>query len=328
VKRLWAYLALGATMISAAAIMASVPASAATPLYGDADGNGTLDLQDVRILARIAGGLSANNATTERAGDVAPLYDYEAGSFGDGKVTLQDAGRLLRKVQGQETGEWPAKPNYYQIQQGNTFTVRKYDATGNPTGAPDVLSTVQAPVQEAVGGVTYIVHPVTGSDGSEQRIVTAKLGSGGQQEPFTDSLGRPALGATRFTFGDTISTFNPPLVVLVYPVENGTTWSGTTQGVISGISAAINYTGTISGPVTVDVPAGRFENAYKVTLAYSGNAGLATATGEEYFWFVPFLGPVQHGFTRTTVSFLGTQVKTVNPDIKLVGADIHGVQYP
>lgn len=317
-SRFWAITALCAALLSPAAL-------AATPAYGDVDGNGAVNILDARLLARIAGGLAPGNPAANRYGDVAPLNNYDAGSFGDGKITLADASRLMRRLNGQEPADWPAKANYYQLQPGNTFTVRKFNESGTATG--DVTTTVQQPVQETVGGVTYIVYPLTGSDGSEQRLVTGKL-DGANTVPFTDSQGRPALGATRFTFNDSTSTFNPPLVVLTYPVQAGTTWSGTTQGVITGISASINYTGTISGPVTLDVPAGHFENAFKVTLAYNGSAGFASATGEEYYWFVPFLGPVQHGFTRTISSFLGNQVKTVNPDIKLTAATVHGVQYP
>jgi hypothetical protein len=321
VARFWAAAALGAALLLPAA-------QAATPAYGDVDGNGVVDRNDVKLLAQIAGGLAPASVAALRSGDVAPVNDFNAGSFGDGRITTLDVARLARKVNGKEPAEWPAKSSFYQLEAGNTFTTRKYDATGTATTAPDVLSTVQAPVQETVGGVTYIVSPITGSDASEQRLVTAKLDGTGNQVPFTDSQGRPAIGATKFSFGGDVSTFNPPLVLLVYPVQAGTTWTGTTQAVISGYNVLATYTGTITGPEVVDVPAGHFENAYKVTIAYSGSAGFASASGEEYYWFVPFLGPVQHGYTRTITSILGNQVKAVNPDIKLVSANVHGVKYP
>ena len=92
---------------------------------------------------------------------------------------------------------------------------------------------------------------------------------------------------------------DPPLVLMVYPCQAGTTWSGSTNTVISGLSVVANYTGKVIGKETLSVPAGTFEDAWKVELSYSGSAGFASATGTETYWFVPFRSRVEPRPTST-----------------------------
>lgn len=318
------------TKIWAAAVGASLLLPTLTPAYaasyGNVNGDGSLDVRDVRMMLQIAGGLAPVGNPAVRLGDVAPLTDYENGYFGDGKITMGDAVRLMRRLNGKEPAEWPAKSNYYQLQAGNTFTVNTLDDDGNVNG--QVTNTVMAAVDETQGGVTYVVTPVSDGGDNEQRLVTGKRVNGAVV-PFTDSQGRRALGATQFTFNDSMAAFDPPLVTLVYPVQQGTQWSGSTKTKIAGLSVTINYTGVISGPETVTVSAGQFSDVYKVTLEYSGGLPpLASVTGKEYYWFAPYVGPIQHGFTRTTKTLSGTQTVARNPDLKLSAANIHGLRYP
>jgi hypothetical protein len=315
--RLWVAAALGAVFLGTAAY-------AATPVYGDADGNSALTVNDVKVLAKIAGGLTASGADSIRYSDVAPVVNNDAGQFGDGRITILDVLRVAQQVANPAKPDFPAKPTAYPLQPGNTFTVRKYDSTGTATG--DVTSVVGEPAQQVLSDGTYVVNPLTSPDGT-QKLTSQKIVNG-VAVPFTDSLGRPALGAIQLSFGGSTDTFDPPLVVMVYPFSAGTTWAGTTNTTISGVGVVANYTGTVGAMEALDVPAGHFDNAWKVTLAYNGNAGFASAVGEEYYWFVPFLGPIQHGYTRTITVFGSPSTKTVNPDLKLVSATVHGASFP
>lgn len=311
--RIWAHAALGAALLGAAAH--------AAPVYGDANGSSTLTAADVVTLARIAGGLASASKDVVRYSDVAPVVNNTAGQFGDGRITVTDVVRVARQVANPALPDFPAKVTAYAAQEGNTFTVRKYDEDGNPKG--DEVATAGAPTQQVVSGVTYVINPLDSSEG-QQRLTSEKIVDG-NVVPFTDAQGRAALGATQLSFGGTVTPFDPPLVLVVYPFQAGTTWSGTTKTVISGQSVSVNYTGTVSAVETLDVPAGHFDNAWKVSLDYSGKLGFITANGTDTFWFVPYLGPIRHGYTRT-ITFAGTT--TVMPDAELAAATVHGAHFP
>jgi hypothetical protein len=300
----------------------AVAGAMAAPIYGDINGNGAVDVADAMVLAGVAGGLAPNTDIIRRNGDVAPVNDYNGGSFGDGKINFLDALLVARKAAGISTAAWPAKASGYLLEAGNTFLIRKYNAagtalTGPGTSSPDESNIVSGPISQTVGTTTYKnVFAVTASDGDVQHLVQV-----------LDADNTPAsVEAIQMVLGGSVTTFNPPLVVAHYPLQNGTTWGGTTavKDVASGVQVNATYSASTQGPVTVTIADGvhSFDNAYKVTLTYS--TGFLGPSGAEYYWFVPFLGPVQNGYTRT---FLGTTT-TVNPDIKLVSATLHGVLYP
>lgn len=314
--RFWATAALGAAILGAAAH--------AAPIYGNADGNNTRDINDVKLLARIAGGLAPAGQSVIRYSDVAPVVNNNAGQFGDGRITIQDVLRVARQVANPSLADFPAKQTAYAAQQGNTFTIRKFDADGNPTG--DETATAGAPTTEDVGGVTYVVNPLSAGD-DVQKLTSEKIVNG-QTVPFTDAQGRPALGAVQLALGGDVVPFNPPLVLAVYPLQAGTTWTGSTKTKIQGQNVTANYTGTVNGMESVTVPAGTFDDAWKVSITYNGNIVLASATGTDTFWFVPFLGPVQHGFTRTVTVFGNATTTAIMPDAKLVSATVHGARIP
>jgi hypothetical protein len=291
------------------------------PVYGDVNGNGLVDMGDAVVLCRVGAGLALNTDTIRRNGDVAPVNDYNGGSFGDGRITLLDAVRVSEKAAGLSTDAWPAKTTGYLLEAGDVYVTRKYDKsgtalTGPGTGSADVSTVFSGPISETVGGITYTtVFLATSSDGDVQRLVQV-----------VDAGNTPTqVIATQLTLGSKPTTFNPPIVALKYPLQNGTSWNGTTTATDTATSTQVTatYTGSISGPVSVTMADGvlSFDNAYKVTVTY--NAG-ALLYGSEYYWFVPFVGPVQHGFTRTAL-FATT---AVNPDYKLVSANVHGVLYP
>lgn len=292
----------------------------AAPLYGDVNGNGVLDFRDAVILLRVAGGLRTDSDVIRRTGDVAPTLDYDRGSFGDGKITILDVLRVMRKASGLSTPAWPAKFTGYLLEAGNTFVLRRYDATGAVTGPdldiPDITSTITGPVADKVGGVTINGVYVVKSDAGEQHLL-----------PVIDSSNTPtALRATQLVFGGNTTTFYPPLALARYPFVNGAEWSGATTAtdVASGTQFLASYTVDVEGPVVVMTADGSraLDNAWKVSLSYTTPP--PGPTGTEYYWFVPFLGPVQHGYSRTMFG----QTTTINPDSKLVSADLHGVLYP
>lgn len=304
-------------------LIAAAPLTAnAAPIYGDVDGDGVITAKDAAIVIRVAAGLSPITDAIRRNGDVAPVQDYNGGSFGDGKITILDALRIARYAAGISTPVWPAKASGYLLEAGNIFVVRMYDATGAAvtgpgTGVPDSANSVTGPFTETVGGTTYDnVFIVKNDGGSEEHLLQ-----------FLDATSTPSsLQATQLVFGGNTSTFNPPLIVAKYPLQNGATWSATTSAkdVASGLSFTAKYTGTVQGPVSVTIADGThvFDNAWKVNVSYTTQIG--GPSGTEYFWLVPFLGPVQHGYTRTFLF----QTTTINPDSKLVSANVHGVLYP
>ncbi|HEY3413605.1 MAG TPA: dockerin type I repeat-containing protein [Armatimonadota bacterium] len=299
-----------------------VPAAWSAPLYGDVNGNGVIDFKDAVVLLRVAGGLRPDTDSVRRTGDVAPLRDYNGGSFGDGKIDILDALRVFRKAGGLSTAEWPAKFTAFVLEQDNTFVLRKYGVngaavTGPDQDVPDVAETISGPITDLVGGTAvpgvYVIKPVNGIEEHMLQVL--------------DGTNTPAsLQATQLVFGGNATTFNPPLIVAQYPFQDGVTWFGqtTVTDVVSGLQFPATYAGTVQGPVVVTTAdqTHAFDNAWRVTITYS--TAFPGPSGTEYYWFVPFLGPVQHGYSRTI--FL--QTTTINPDYKLVNANIHGVLYP
>jgi hypothetical protein len=309
-------------IIAAAAVILGAACAHAAPVYGDANGDGAVDYRDAVVLLQAAAGFTPVDDTMRRNGDVAPVNDYNGGSFGDGRITILDALRVARRAGGLSTAAWPAKSTGMLLENGNSYTVRKYDATGAATtgpgtGLPDESNVITGPISETVGGVTYNnVYEVTASDGAVQHLLQV-----------TDATDTPAsVQATQLVLGGNVTSFSPPLIVAKYPLQNGTTWSGTTTATSPAAPSpvTVSYNASVSGPVSVTIADGVhiFDNAYKVTLNYSS---FPLLSGKDYYWYVPFLGPVQHGYTLTT---LLTTTKTINPDVKLVSANVHGVLYP
>jgi probable HAF family extracellular repeat protein len=74
--------------------------------YGDADVNGLVTATDVSYLLGVAGGLLVPPGPALLAGDVAPSPSCSPGGFGDNRLDLLDAVRVLRRVRSGET-VWP-----------------------------------------------------------------------------------------------------------------------------------------------------------------------------------------------------------------------------
>lgn len=72
--------------------------------YGDVNADGTVDGADVVAALQSAAGLSATGNVND--GDVAPKPSPQAGGFGDGRISLCDAVRILRRLNGLEP-VWP-----------------------------------------------------------------------------------------------------------------------------------------------------------------------------------------------------------------------------
>lgn len=62
--------------------------------YGDVDGDGVAALADVKTALRIGAGL--DKAASSQGGDVAPPYPASAIGYGDGRIDILDAVRILR----------------------------------------------------------------------------------------------------------------------------------------------------------------------------------------------------------------------------------------
>ena len=298
------------------------PAVQAAPLYGDVNGNGVVDYVDAIVLLRVASGLRSDTDAVRRTGDVAPVRDYNGGSFGDGKIDIQDALRVFRKASGLSTPAWPAKFTAFALEPGNTIVLRRYGVTGAAvTGPdqdiPDLTETISGPITDTVGGTPVPgVYVITPSSGAEERMLQV-----------VDGTNTPtSLQATQLVFGGNATTFNPPLVVTQYPFQDGAVWFGITvvTDLASGLQFPATYAGSVQGPVVVTMAdqTHAFDNAWKVTITYS--TPYPGPSGTEFYWFVPFLGPVQHGYSRT----LYPQTTTINPDYKMLSANIHGVLYP
>jgi hypothetical protein len=72
--------------------------------YGDANGDGTVSLPDAALLLRVATGFTP--VPDLLAGDVAPAPLCTSRGFGDGRITVADAVRIVRYVKGLEP-IWP-----------------------------------------------------------------------------------------------------------------------------------------------------------------------------------------------------------------------------
>lgn len=89
-------------------LIAQVAEVKPTYITGDLNGDGKVDLRDVLLAMRIAVGLVKPSPLQTLAGDVAPVQVFaDARRVGDGRITLLDVIRLLRRVAGLEKQQWP-----------------------------------------------------------------------------------------------------------------------------------------------------------------------------------------------------------------------------
>ena len=79
-----------------------------TPLYGDVNGDGQINLDDLTILTRMVAGLSPSNSAQLTRADVFPpaANDPVKHLPGDKKLTIVDAMRLTRFIRGGSI-TWP-----------------------------------------------------------------------------------------------------------------------------------------------------------------------------------------------------------------------------
>ncbi|HEY3284105.1 MAG TPA: hypothetical protein VGN26_17685 [Armatimonadota bacterium] len=86
-----------------------VGASAPARLPGDINGNGRVDVADAVMGLKAVAGLITLDAAQAQAADVYPKPGTGGRPFGDGKVTIPDILRILKRVAGLEPGStWPA----------------------------------------------------------------------------------------------------------------------------------------------------------------------------------------------------------------------------
>lgn len=76
-------------------------------VYGDLNQDGKLDVTDALLAIRIAIGSAEASPEILAAGDVAPVPGTAGRQFGDGRITIADAVRILRRAIGIEAGSWP-----------------------------------------------------------------------------------------------------------------------------------------------------------------------------------------------------------------------------
>jgi len=116
-------------------------------LYGDVNGDGRLEVADASAALALAVGLSVPRADVEAA-DVAPVHPD--GTFGNGRVEVEDAVRILRRVVGLEKGAWPG-----------TFSFGFED--GLQGWMPDGTDLTDPPVEWSVTHAVGTAHSGAGS---------------------------------------------------------------------------------------------------------------------------------------------------------------------
>jgi hypothetical protein len=89
------------------------PLQAVSPrLLGDLDGDLRITLSDVLLALRIAVGKVTPTPAQLQSGDVSPVPGQGGRAFGDGRITLPDAKRILRFLTGLEPIPWPGGPPF------------------------------------------------------------------------------------------------------------------------------------------------------------------------------------------------------------------------
>ncbi|MGQ9524333.1 MAG: NHL domain-containing protein [Armatimonadota bacterium] len=156
--------------------LASVCTAQPAIIYGDASGDGSVDITDVQIVMRIAVGLTSPQSAQVRASDVYPNPGTFGREVGDGVVNIADAALILRRVFGLVASLGPLHTG---LDVSFLYTGPNAEQTGASTEA---LSSKQLAVLrgrtlktsgEPLPGVTVSIlsHPefgrvVTHSDGS------------------------------------------------------------------------------------------------------------------------------------------------------------------
>lgn len=118
---------LAALAVVVAACRPALPAVPTAPLYGDANGDGQVNIADVTIDLRLAVGLATPTADQMIRLDIAPLPGVgtrQGQPWGDGRITLADVTPLLRHVVGLPTDQWPVAEDHSTFSwiQRNIFT--------------------------------------------------------------------------------------------------------------------------------------------------------------------------------------------------------------
>jgi hypothetical protein len=79
-------------------ILAIAAPTFARPLYGDANGDGSVTVADATVVLRIAVDIQPPTPTSFKLGDVMPNPGVDGRRIGDGKLTPADAVAILRSV--------------------------------------------------------------------------------------------------------------------------------------------------------------------------------------------------------------------------------------
>ncbi len=97
-------------------LLSSLPLQTASPrLLGDLDGDLRITLSDVLLALRIAVGKVTPTPAQLQSGDVSPVPGQGGRAFGDGRITLQDVGQIIRFLTGLGPTPWPGGPPFRGI---------------------------------------------------------------------------------------------------------------------------------------------------------------------------------------------------------------------
>jgi len=217
-----------------------------------------------------------------------------------------------------DTFDVPNEIDYYFLAVGNVYKIREYThlgipVTGEGTDRPDISMSIIDAKQQVDPSSTKTVFILNLSDGTQQHLL--------QIEDKTTKDKRIAI--TQLLFKGFQIQIEPPLIVLFPPVGNNTKWGPYQTKVSTSILAHAwaSYSGIMTGPFDMSTLAGDFTDVYKVTITYVIKVfGVSVLSGEEYYWFAPHIGLIQHGYKRGS--------DTVIPYRKIVSAVVQGIHYP
>lgn len=287
------------------------------PLYGDMNGDGTVDIMDVGLALRAALGLREFPAEVMRAVDVAPRRtEY---TFGDGRVDVSDVLRLLRYTLGLESDPWPAKPSFFPIELGNAWTYA--DSNGNTiTARVEKMVRVEGLLYSKETG-QYTYNPLAPESESAEAYEVV-LSNGQAYRLRQDEV--PGESGRRFVLrmlgrtepGGATSTFVPPVELVRYPFEIGESWGGDVSLPAGGLTPKGTYSSKVLKRDVMSTPAGRFEVFHIETVVSTQVFGVPIGFRENWY-YSPWFGWVAIGATNEG-----------GPKWTVVGANIHGVAYP
>lgn len=160
--------------------------------------------------------------------------------------------------------------------------VRTWDYTGSYPGDADVLVELQAP-----GANWWAAEFPTATHAA--RLAQSSTNVGVFQITDDALLLLGVASPEPGTFTQTLLTYEPPVTVLAFPLENGDTFSTTSTVSGQAVGVAVFYTETYSSVVDaagmLRTPFGNID-ALRVRTEMTRTSGLATLTSQRQFTFV------------------------------------------